>query len=318
MAVTRIGLVGIGNMGLPMAVRLQSHGYAVTVFDTDRARASHATRHRLRLAPSPAEAAIHSRCTIIVVATQAQVAAVLFGEGGLVEVAKMGDCVMLCTNQPAQAVEQQAAALAERGVHCIDAPLSGAPDRAAYGTMSMLLACEPTLFERHRPMIEVLSSRVIRVGERVGMAAHATMVNNLAAAINLAGMAEAMALARNVGLDPWQVLEIIESSSGQSWIGSDRFVRAQRGDRAVQSRVDHLGQETRFAAQAAEALGIDAPLAAAAARLFERACAAGLAAADDCALFPFVRDGTVIEDVTASADAAQPQAPPVLGRLPAS
>jgi L-threonate 2-dehydrogenase len=318
MAVTRIGIVGIGNMGLPMAVRLQSHGYAVTVCDNDPARASQATRHRLRVAPSPADAAVHSRCTIIAVATQAQVAAVLFGDGGVAEVAKMGDCVMLCSNQPAQAVEQQAAVLAERGVHCIDAPLSGGPDRAAYGTIAMLLACEPTLFERHRPMIEVLSSRVIRVGERVGMASHATMVNNLAAAINLAGMAEAMALAQRVGLDPWQVLEIIEGSSGQSWIGSDRFVRAQRGDRAVQSRVDLLGHETLFAAQAAEALGIDAPLAAAAARLFERACAAGLAAADDCTLFPFVRDGTVVEDVTASADDAQPEAPPVLGRLSAS
>lgn len=318
MAVTRIGIVGIGNMGLPMAVRLQSHGYAVTVCDTDPARASQASRHRLRLGPSPAEAAIHSRCTIVAVATQAQVQAALFGEGGVAEVAKMGDCVMLCSNQPALAVEQQAAALAERGVHCIDAPLSGGPDRAAFGTVSMLLACDATLFERHRPMIEVLSSRVIHVGERIGLASHATMVNNLAAAINLAGMAEAMALAQNVGLDAWQMLEIIESSSGQSWIGSDRFVRAQRGDRAVQSRVDQLGRETRYAAQAAEALGIDATLAAAAARLFERACTAGLAAADDSALFPFVRDGTVIEDVTAADDDAQPEAPPVLGRLSAS
>jgi L-threonate 2-dehydrogenase len=317
MAVTRIGVVGIGNMGLPMAVRLQSHGYAVTVCDTDPARASLATRNRLRLAPSAAEAAVHSRCTIVAVATQAQVAAVLFGPGGMVEVAKMGDCVMLCANQPAHAVELQAAALAERGVHVIDAPLSGGPERAAFGTVSMLLACETALFERHRPMIDVLSSRVIRVGERVGMASHATMVNNLAAAINLAGMAEAMALAQSVGLDPWQVLEIVESSSGQSWIGSDRFVRAQRGDRSVQSRIDQLGFETRHAAQAAEALGIDAPLAAAAARVFERACAAGLAAADDCALFPFVRDGTVVEDITTAEDDAL-AASPVLGRLPAS
>ena len=318
MAVTRIGVVGIGNMGLPMAVRLQSHGFAVTVYDRDPARAEQATRHRLRLAPMPAEAAIHSRCTIVAVSTQAQVEAVLFGQGGVVEVAKMGDCVMLCANQPAQVVESQAAALAERGVHCIDAPLSGGPDRAAYGTLSMLLACDAALFERHRPMIEVLSSHVIHVGERVGMASNATMVNNLAAAINLAGMAEAMALAQSVGLDAWQMLEIIESSSGQSWIGSDRFVRAQRGDRAVQSRVDHLGQETLYAAQAAESRGIDSPLAAAAARLFERACGAGLAAADDSALFPFVRDGTVVEDVTAAGEAAASATPPVLGRLSAS
>ncbi len=316
MAVTRIGLVGVGNMGLPMALRLQNFGYAVTACDSDPTRAAQATRNRLRLAPTPAEAAVHSRCTIVSVATQEQVDDVLFGADGVVEVAKVGDCVMLCTNQPAQTVKRQAAALAQRGMHCIDAPLSGGPDRAAYGTVPMLLACDPALFERHRPMIEVLSSRVIHVGEHVGMASYATMVNSLAAAINLAGMTEAMALAQSVGLDPWQVLEIIETSSGQSWIGSDRFVRAQRGDRSLRSRVDQVALDTRYAAQSAAAMGIDTPLAAATARLLDRACAAGLGNADDSALFPFVRDGTVVEDVASATDDGQEKSP-LLGRLPA-
>jgi 3-hydroxyisobutyrate dehydrogenase-like beta-hydroxyacid dehydrogenase len=296
MAVTRIGVVGVGSMGLAIARRLQNHGFAVTVCDPDPARSDLATRHRLRLAPSPAETALYSRCTIVAVGTSAEVDEVLFGRASVTDALRVGDCVMLCTNQPAGAVERQSAALVQRGIQCIDAPISGGPDRAAWGTLTILVACDPALFERHRPMIDVLASRVMRVGARVGMASHAAMINNLAAAINLAGMAEAMALASRVGLDAAQMLEIVESSSGQSAIGSERLAHAMRGDPAIHARLGHRVRDLQHAATAAAASGVDAPLTAAAARQYQRASAAGLEAADDSSLFRFVREGTMVEE----------------------
>jgi L-threonate 2-dehydrogenase len=301
MAVVRVGMVGIGSMALPMALRLQNQGYAVTVFDTDPTRAALATRNRLRVAPTAAEAALFSRCTIISLADEAEVHEALFGDHGVMTVAKAGDCVMLCTTLPPDTVERYAQALVSRNVQCIDAPLSGSPESAKHGMHTMIVAADPAAFERHRPMIEVMSSRVIRVGSQAGLASHAKMVNNVAAAINLAGMAEAMALADKVGLDLRQMLEIIESSSGQSWIGSDRLARAHRGDTQVHASVQQASHDIHHALKAAQGLGLRLPLTLAAAHQYEHAAHDGLAHADDSSLYPYVRDGgALIQDVQAA------------------
>ncbi len=274
-------------MGLPMALRLQARGYAVTVCDTNPMRAALATRHRLRLAPSAAEAARFTRCTVVAVATSAQAQEVLMGDHGVINVLTAGDCVMLCTTLSAGEVERYARAFADRNIQCIDAPLSGGPDRAAYGTLSMIVACDNATFERHRPMIDVLSSRVLRVGTRVGMASRARLVNSVAAAINLAGMAEAIALARSFGIDPKQMLEIMESSSGQNWIGSDRLVRSMRADTEVHAHVSLMAKEAAAGLDAAQREGLQSPLMAATAQQYERACDDGHARADDSVMFQY-------------------------------
>lgn len=300
MHATRIGVIGIGHVGLPMALRLQSRGYAVTVCDTNPMRAALATRHRLRLAPSASETARYSRCTIVAVASLEQVQDVLFGPHGVVDVMTAGDCVMLCTTLPAGSVERYARLLADRGIACIDAPFSGGPDRATYGTLSMIVACDNATFERHRPMIDALSSRVMRVGTRVGMASRAKLVNNMAAAINLAGMAEAMALASRFGIQPKHMLELMESSSGQNWIGSDRLVRAMRGDRDIHAELSLMAKETSAGLDAAQREGLRTPMTAAAAQQYERACDDGLAMQDDSALFAYVRDSGELTETSVS------------------
>jgi L-threonate 2-dehydrogenase len=110
-------------------------------------------------------------------------------------------------------------------------------------------------------------------------------VNNLLAGINLAGAAEAMAMAQRMGLDLGRTLEVIEQSSGQSWIGSDRMRRAIAGDYEPRAHVSLLEKDTRLAVEAAAAAGYSGPLGAAARDVFARAADAGLAQLDDAALF---------------------------------
>ena len=102
---------------------------------------------------------------------------------------------MLCPTIGPGDVERAAAELSARGLGCIDAPMSGGPLRARDGTMSLMVACDDALFMRWQPVLAQLASRLFRVGVRPGDGARTKLVNNLLAAINLAGAAEAMTLA---------------------------------------------------------------------------------------------------------------------------
>jgi 3-hydroxyisobutyrate dehydrogenase len=126
---------------------------------------------------------------------------------------------------------------------------------------------------------------VFRISQRVGDGARTKLVNNLLAGINLVGAAEALALARRMGLDARTTLDVIEQSSGQSWIGGDRMRRAIEGDYAPRAHMTLLAKDTRLAIEAARAAGFDGPLGAAARDVFARALEEGLADLDDAALF---------------------------------
>jgi 3-hydroxyisobutyrate dehydrogenase-like beta-hydroxyacid dehydrogenase len=167
--------------------------------------------------------------------------------------------------------------------------MSGGPLRAREGSMSLMVACADAVFERHRPLLETLSARLFRVGARLGDGARTKLVNNLLAGVNLAAAAEAMALAERLGLDLPRTLDVIEQSSGQSWIGSDRMRRAIAGDYAPRAHVTLLQKDTGLALDMARAAGFEPELGPVAHDAFERAAAAGDAGLDDAALFRLFR-----------------------------
>jgi 3-hydroxyisobutyrate dehydrogenase len=280
-----VGIVGIGNMGLGMALRLRDLGYPVGVRDLDAAREHAAGQHGATVHADPA--AVAQRCELLIVAVvdAAQTNAVLFGERGAVHGLARGATVMLCPTLAPQTIEDCAAALANHGVHCIDAPMSGGPLRARDGTMSLMVACDEAVQQRWQPLLQDLSSRLFRIGPRPGDGARTKLINNLLAAINLAGAAEALALAEALGLDPAATLAVVEQSSGQSWIGSDRMRRALAADPSVQAHMALLAKDSGLAMAMAAAAGAQPRLGQAAAKTFAAACADGLAAADDSALW---------------------------------
>jgi len=284
-----IGFIGIGNMGLVMAARLREQGWPVAVRDIDARREADAAALGARVCATPAELAACSACVIVVVVDSAQTDAVLFGADGAASALAPGAGVMLCPTLGPHDIERFAQALGERAIDCIDAPMSGGPVRARDGSMSLIVACSDAVFERHRALLDGLSSRVWRVGTRHGDAARTKLVNNLLAGINLAGAAEAMALAERLGLDLVRTLDIVEQSSGQSWIGSDRMRRAIVADYAPRAHTTLLDKDTRLALAMAAAVGQPVPLGTAAAERFRSACDSGAAALDDASLFEWAR-----------------------------
>ncbi len=276
-------------MGLGMALRLRDCGFAVRVRDIDPARGALARDEGLSVFASPAAAAAGARCAIVAVVDAKQTEAVLFGADGLAAALPRGAAVILCPTIAPHDTESFAARLAEAGLAPIDAPMSGGPVRARDGTMSLMVACAASAYEAQRSVIEALSSAVFRLGERPGDGARMKLVNNLLAGINLAGAAEVLALAERAGLDAGLALDVIERSSGQSWIGSDRMRRAIAGDLAPRAHTTLLNKDTHLALDMAKRLGMATPVGEHAAALFALACESGFAALDDASLLELLR-----------------------------
>ncbi len=279
-------------MGGGMALNLLARGYAVHVCDVDAAKEAFLKQKGAVAGINPSQCAIKSGVSIVCVVDAAQTADVLFGESGLLQAAPAAlqhHTVMLCPTISPQDTERFAKQLAAHGVHTIDAPMSGGPVRAQEGSMSLMVACADAVFTRHETLLRDLSSKLFRISDKPGDGARTKLVNNLLAAVNLAGAAEAMAMAQKMGLDASRTLDVIEQSSGQSWIGSDRMRRAIAGDATPRAHMSLLAKDTQLALAVTRELGLNHPLGQHAAATFARALGAGLANHDDAALLTLLR-----------------------------
>lgn len=284
----RVSIIGVGNMGGAMAANLLAQGWAVQVCDIDPVRVTDLEQKGALALSVPAQAAMDSIAFVVCVVDAAQTEEVLFGTQGLARMLQPGHTVLLCPTMAPQDVESFAARLAALGVHAVDAPMSGGPARARDGTMSLMVACPAAVYEQQAALLQALSGKLFRISETPGDGARTKLVNNLLAGINLVGAAEVLALAGQMGLDLDKTLDVIEQSSGQSWIGSDRMRRALAGDYAPRAHVTLLEKDTRLAVEAARAAGFEGPLGARASQVFAEAHQAGLAGLDDAAIFRYL------------------------------
>jgi len=286
---TPVAVVGIGNMGLAMALRLRDAGQAVRVHDIDPARHAQAAAAGAVPAASPADAA--AGCTVLIVAVvdAAQTEAVLFGPQGAAAALPPGATVLLCPTIGPADVEGFAARLAQAGLGCLDAPMSGGPGRARDGSMSLMVAGAAATRAALLPLLQHMASRLFHIGDRPGDGARTKLVNNLLAATHLAASAEAIALAQRLGLDGAATLAVIGASSGHSWIGADRMARALDGDFAPRAHTTLLAKDSALALAMAAQAGVHPLLGAAAAGQFQAALAAGFGADDDARLLSLLQ-----------------------------
>ena len=314
---TPVAVLGIGNMGLAMALRLRDAGQAVRAFDPDPARGALARPAGIQVLDDAAQAAAHCSLLIVAVVDAAQAHAALFGAQGGAAALAPGATVMLCPTLGPADVEQLDQALRGLGLACIDAPMSGGPLRARSGQMSLMVACPDALWLRHQPLLQQLAAPLFHIGVRPGDGARTKLVNNLLAAVNLAAAAEALALAGQLGLDTERTLAVIAQSSGQSWIGSDRMTRALAGDFAPRAHTTLLAKDTALALAMAAQAGVRPALGAQAAALFQAALAAGYGAEDDARLLSLLRQAYRAPPGTPLSAAPAPAHLPVPPQAPA-
>jgi 3-hydroxyisobutyrate dehydrogenase-like beta-hydroxyacid dehydrogenase len=221
---TRTGLIGVGNMGLPMARRLRESGRELLVHDIRTERAREAGGAAPAVAKSPREVGDGAEIVLLSLPTPDAVRAVATGMDGLAEGRKVKLVVDLSTIGPTVAREV-AAAFEEKGIEYLDAPVSGGVPGAEKGTLAVMVSGSKPGFERARPLLEVIG-RPILVGDAPGQGQALKLLNNFLSATALAATAEAMALGVKAGLDPGVMLDVFNISSGRNTATTDKFPRS--------------------------------------------------------------------------------------------
>jgi L-threonate 2-dehydrogenase len=284
LAKPRVGVIGVGAMGLGVAKALLAKGFEVFVRDLVDSREAAARSAGAQPCSSAAELAARSQVVVTLVVDAAQTRAVLFGLDGAAPAMKAGSVIVMSSTIAPGDAQSIAAELASQGVPMVDAPVSGGPARARAGTLSTMASGSDEAFALCEPVLAATSAKCFRVGTRAGDGSRMKVVNNMLAAANLAAGCEALVLAAKLGLDLKQVRDIVNASSGQSWIFADRMARALEGDHAPNAAARVLTKDIGLFVELARSLGIDPPMARCAQAIFEDTVQRGLGEEDDAAV----------------------------------
>ena len=276
----RIGFVGLGAMGGPMARNLLAKGFAVRGYDTREAAMDELAAAGGERAASAGEAVDGAGTLVLMVVNAAQAATVLFDDGAL-ERLPAGGCVVLMATCPPGAAAELAARVEASGRHLVDAPVSGGVVGARGGTLTIMAACPKSVFERVRPVLAAMGDKVFHVGERPGQGATVKTVNQLLCGVHIAVAAEAFALAEKIGVEREVILEIMSGSAASSWMLKDRGPRMLEAEPAVASAVDIFVKDLGIVLEAGREAKAALPLAAVAHQLFLATSGRGDGAADD-------------------------------------
>lgn len=285
----RAGVVGTGAMGLGMARSLVRTGFDTVTRDLRPDADARAAAVGARVLPSAAAVAGHAGVVFVVVVDDREVEEVLFAADGIAA-AGAGTTVLVSSTLDPAFVRDLAPRAAGRGLTVVDAPISGGPAKAADGSMTMMLAGPERTLAGLGSHLEAVAARRFVVSERPGDAAATKIVNNLLAGANLAAAGEALALADALGLDAAATAQVINASSGASWIFADRVPRALAGDWAPRAAARILAKDLAIACAVAERAGAPSAFARAARHAFGDAVGAGYGEDDDAAIVRRARE----------------------------
>jgi 3-hydroxyisobutyrate dehydrogenase len=217
---TRVACIGLGRMGHGMAGRYLDSGFTVAVWNRSKAKAEDLIARGARWAASPADAADDADAVVTMVADDEASRAVWLGKDGAARTAKSGTLAIECSTVSYRHALELARELRGSGLVYIDSPVTGLPDAAASGKLTLLVGAEPVDLERARPYLAPLSTTTRHFGA-VGNGTVYKLINNLMGAIQIAGIAEGLAIAEQAGLDMKLVLEAIETGVA----GSPQVIR---------------------------------------------------------------------------------------------
>ena len=272
--VTRLGWVGTGVMGESMCANLMSAGFDATVFNRTPARAEALQARGAQWAASPKAVAEASDVIFAIVGFPKDVREVFLGPEGILAGCAEGCIVVdMTTSEPSLAIEMAEHAAA-KGVHALDAPVSGGDIGARQGALSIMVGGDAEAFEALKPCWEAMGKTIVHQGGP-GAGQHTKMVNQTLIATNMIGVCEALLYAYKAGLDLKTVLRSVSSGAAGSWALSHLGDRIIDNDLAAGFFVEHFVKDMGIALQEASRMGVALPGLALAKQLYEALKAQG-------------------------------------------
>lgn len=287
-----VGVIGLGAMGIGIAMSLLRKGFEVHACDLRPDAVQRLVDAGGQRAESPAALAKVVEVLISVVVTAEQTETVLFGEHGAAPHLKPGSVVIASATVSPDFAQSLGKRLDELGVLMIDGPISGGAAKALAGELTIMSAGVPAAYAKCDPVLQAIAGKIYRLGDEVGPGSVVKMVNQLLAGIHIAAAGEAMALAIRAGANPEQVYEVITNSAGNSWMFQNRVPHILAGDYTPLSAVNIFIKDLSIVLDYAKKSVFPLPLSATAHQMYLQASAAGHGLEDDSAViknFPGIK-----------------------------
>ena len=291
----KIGFIGLGNMGAPMAVNLIKAGHQVTGFDLSVAACKTAADLGVAIAPDAASAARNTEVVITMLPAGQHVLAVYADPAGMMAVVDKHTLIIDCSTIDVGSARAAHEIARHKGLYSLDAPVSGGVGGATAGTLTFMVGGEQDAFARGEPILACMGKKIVHCGD-AGAGQSAKICNNMILGVSMIAVSEAFVLAEKLGLSHQAMFDVVSTASGQCWSltsycpvpGPVPTSPANKDYKAGFAAALML-KDLALSQQAAEAFGVDAVLGRHAARLYEAFNKAGHADLDFSAIVNDVR-----------------------------
>lgn len=255
----KIGFIGLGIMGKPMAKNLMSAGHELVVFDINETPVRELVGSGARAGVSPMDTASQCRLVITMLPNSPQVKEVVLGANGVMYGAKAGDVLVDMSSIAPRAAQEIAVELAKKRIDMLDAPVSGGEPKAIEGTLAIMAGGKAEVFDKVKPVLLQMGSSAVRCGD-VGAGNVVKLANQIIVALNIAAMSEAFVLAAKAGVDPQAVFSAIQGGLAGSAVLNAKAPMVLAGNYKPGFRIELHIKDLQNALDTAHELGVPVPL----------------------------------------------------------
>jgi 2-hydroxy-3-oxopropionate reductase len=285
----RIGFIGLGIMGKPMARNLMEAGYELVVYNRSRGKVDELAQQGAEAAESPREVAEQSDVVITMLPDSPEVREIIAGEDGVFEGVKEGSLLIDMSTISPVVTEELAASAGDKGVGMLDAPVSGGETGAIDGALSIMVGGSEEDFERARPIFDVLGQTVVRVGE-AGAGQVVKACNQIIVALVIEAVSEALVLGSKAGVDPEKIIEVLSGGLAGSKVMEAKKSFFLEHDFEPGFRVELHHKDLGIALAAGREYGVALPVTAIVSQMLEALKAKGSGDRDHSAILTLIED----------------------------
>ncbi|MDP8973976.1 MAG: 2-hydroxy-3-oxopropionate reductase [Actinomycetota bacterium] len=285
----KVGFVGLGLMGRPMAHNLVQAGYDLVVYNRSRGKVEELVAEGAEAAENPRETSENSDIVFTMLPGPPEVREVVAGQNGLLQGASEGSLLVdMSTSSPILARELALTAR-EQGIGMLDAPVSGGDVGAIEGTLSIMVGGEEEDFERAKPLFEVMGKTVVHVGES-GAGQTVKACNQIVVALVIEAVSEALVLGEKAGVDPAKVIEVLSGGLAGTSVMEVKAEKFLSRDFEPGGKVESHHKDLGIALEAGREHGVPLPVTAIAGQMFESLIAKGRSGWDHSSLLTLIEE----------------------------